>query len=70
MTNIYIITIFSDLPKKNGQTLVITGGGRGIGYEAVQKLLNLGYYVILGTFSLNYLPKYRISPLNDNNLGK
>ena len=58
---------FLDLPKKNGQTLVITGGGRGIGYEAVHKFLKLGYYVILGTFSLNYLPKYRIvSPLNYN----
>jgi len=38
----------ADLPKKNGQTLVITGGGRGIGYEAVHKFLKLGYYVILG----------------------
>lgn len=38
----------TDLPKKDGQTLVITGGGRGIGYEAVKKLLSMGFHVILG----------------------
>ena len=42
------ITYFSDLPQKDGQTLVITGGGRGIGYEAVKKFLSMGYHVILG----------------------
>jgi len=37
-----------NLPRKDGQTLVITGGGRGIGYEAVKKFLSMGYHVILG----------------------
>ena len=40
--------LISDLPPKRGQTLVISGGGRGIGYEAVKKFLGLGYHVILG----------------------
>lgn len=38
----------ADLPKKHGKTLVITGGGRGIGFEAVKKLLASGFHVILG----------------------
>lgn len=42
-----------NLPQKNGQTLVITGGGRGIGYEAVIKFLSLGYHVILGVRNPN-----------------
>jgi len=42
-----------NLPQKDGQTLVITGGGRGIGYEAVKKFLSMGYHVILGVRSPN-----------------
>ena len=30
--------------------MVITGGNRGIGYEAVKKLLGLGFHIILGKF--------------------
>ena len=37
-----------DLPSQDGKTLVITGGNRGIGYEAVKVLLSLGFHVILG----------------------
>ena len=42
-----------NLPQKDGHTLVITGGGRGIGYEAVKKFLSMGYHVILGVRSPN-----------------
>ena len=37
-----------DLPSQEGKTLVITGGNRGIGYEAVKILLSYGFHVILG----------------------
>ena len=30
--------------------MIITGGNRGLGYEAVKKLLKAGYHVILGKF--------------------
>jgi len=33
---------------KSDRTIVITGGGRGIGEEAVRKFLKLGYKVIIG----------------------
>lgn len=38
-----------DLPNGEGQTVVITGGNRGIGWEAVKTLLKLGYHVIIGS---------------------
>ena len=37
-----------DLPSQEGKTLVITGGNRGIGYEAVKILLSYGFHIILG----------------------
>jgi len=37
-----------DLPSGEGRTVVITGGNRGIGFEAVKKLLPLGYKVLIG----------------------
>jgi len=36
----------TDLP--SGKNLVITGGNRGLGYEAVKKLIKSGFHVILG----------------------
>ena len=33
-----------------GKTLVMTGGNRGIGWEALKVMLPLGYHVILGEF--------------------
>lgn len=38
----------SDLPAGEGKTIVITGGNRGIGWEAVKTFLQLGYHVIIG----------------------
>jgi NAD(P)-dependent dehydrogenase (short-subunit alcohol dehydrogenase family) len=38
----------SDLPNQNGRNIVITGGNRGIGYEAVKKFLAAGAHVIIG----------------------
>ena len=37
-----------ELPQQSGKTLVITGGNRGIGFEALKIFLSLGYHVILG----------------------
>jgi len=38
----------ADYPSQAGRTVVITGGGRGIGEEAVKKFLRLGMRVIIG----------------------
>jgi len=38
----------TDLPSQAGKNLVITGGNRGLGYEAVKKLIKSGFHVILG----------------------
>lgn len=38
----------NDMPRQQGKVFVITGGNRGIGWEAVKKLLPLGAHVILG----------------------
>jgi len=40
--------IFPDLPDQKGQNIIITGGNRGIGLEAVKKLLAAGAHVIVG----------------------
>merc|ERR1711936_867257 len=37
-----------DYPSQAGRTVVVTGGGRGIGEEAVKKFLRLGVRVIVG----------------------
>ena len=37
-----------DLVAGNGKVIVITGGNRGIGFEAVKKLLSLRYKIIIG----------------------
>ena len=34
-----------------GKNIVMTGGNRGIGWEALKVMLPLGYHVILGEFS-------------------
>ena len=36
-----------------GKNIVMTGGNRGIGWEALKMMLPLGYHVILGEFSKN-----------------
>ncbi len=38
----------AELPKGDGKIIVITGGNRGIGFEAVKVFLKLGYRVIIG----------------------
>jgi NAD(P)-dependent dehydrogenase (short-subunit alcohol dehydrogenase family) len=37
-----------DLPDQSGRNIVITGGNRGIGFEAVKKFLDAGAHVIVG----------------------
>ena len=40
-----------------GKNIVMTGGNRGIGWEALKVMLPLGYHVILGEFSkMNRVP--------------
>ncbi|CAL8128671.1 unnamed protein product [Orchesella dallaii] len=42
---------YEALPKRTGQTVVLTGGNRGIGLDILRKLLQLNYHVILGVRS-------------------
>lgn len=42
---------FSDspaMPRQDGRVAIVTGGGRGIGYEVVRHLARLGAHVIIG----------------------
>uniref|UniRef100_A0A671LJZ1 Uncharacterized protein n=1 Tax=Sinocyclocheilus anshuiensis TaxID=1608454 RepID=A0A671LJZ1_9TELE len=39
---------FTVLPKQNGEIAIVTGGAKGLGYETVRQLTNLGVYVIIG----------------------
>ncbi|XP_024142152.1 dehydrogenase/reductase SDR family member on chromosome X isoform X1 [Oryzias melastigma] len=38
----------SVMPRQNGKVAIVTGGGRGIGYEVVRQLARLGAHVIIG----------------------
>lgn len=42
------MTYFSELPNRNGDVAVITGGGRGIGFHVVKKLLEANMKVVIG----------------------
>ena len=50
--NILLTTFSGDVLSQDGcgKTLVMTGGNRGIGWEALKVMLPLGYHVILGEF--------------------
>lgn len=37
-----------EVPRRPGEVAVITGGGRGIGFEIVKKLLILDMHVVIG----------------------
>lgn len=60
MTPRFVITYFIDLCSLSledllpgeGRWVVITGGNRGIGFEAVQMFLEHGYKVIIGRSSV------------------
>ena len=38
----------TELPRGEGRNIVITGGNRGIGFEALKVFIDLGYQVIVG----------------------
>uniref|UniRef100_A0A3B5M4C4 Uncharacterized protein n=1 Tax=Xiphophorus couchianus TaxID=32473 RepID=A0A3B5M4C4_9TELE len=40
------------MPRQDGKVAIVTGGGRGIGYEVVRHLARLGAHVIIGTRGL------------------
>lgn len=44
------LMLFLALPKRSGQTVILTGGGRGIGFEVLRKLLQLDYFVVFGLY--------------------
>ena len=54
----------SDLLPGESRTVVITGGNRGIGFEAVKQFLDLGYKVIIGekknTIDVNFFKNFFI----------
>lgn len=37
------------MPRQDGKVAIVTGGGRGIGYEVVRHMASLGVHVIIGT---------------------
>lgn len=37
------------MPRQVGNVAIVTGGGRGIGYEVARHLVRLGAHVIIGT---------------------
>lgn len=39
------------MPRQDGKVAIVTGGGRGIGYEVARHLVRLGTHVIIGTVS-------------------
>ena len=39
----------SVMPRQDGKVAIVTGGGRGIGYEVVRHMARLGVHVIIGT---------------------
>jgi len=39
------------MPRQDGTVAIVTGGGRGIGYEVVRDLARLGVHVIIGIVS-------------------
>lgn len=39
------------MPRQDGKVAIVTGGGRGIGYEAVRHMAKLGAHVIIGRVS-------------------
>jgi len=45
--------VFSEMPNCSGETVVLTGGTRGIGFEVLRKLLLCNSHVILGSRSLS-----------------
>lgn len=40
------------LANQNGRVAIVTGGARGLGYETVRQLVNLGMFVIIGIVQL------------------
>eukprot|EP00064_Thunnus_orientalis_P008530 superscaffoldBa00001020_g8553 len=36
------------MPRQDGKVAIVTGGGRGIGYEVVRHMARLGAHVIIG----------------------
>ncbi|CAL8102500.1 unnamed protein product [Orchesella dallaii] len=59
---------YQALPKRTGETVVLTGGTRGIGYDVLRKLLQLDYNVIVGVrkieVGLKAIDKIRKSGIN------
>ena len=68
----YCPSLVPDLPDGKGKTVVITGGNRGIGLEAVKKILPQGYHVIIGKkkSTLKIVDKKKNMPLDNCQLEK
>ncbi|CAM9217326.1 unnamed protein product, partial [Lampetra planeri] len=37
-----------EMPRQDGKVAIVTGGGRGIGFEVVRYMAKLGAHVIIG----------------------
>lgn len=56
------------MPRQDGMVAIVTGGGRGIGYEVVRHMARLGAHVIIGivlsTSPLTYRQDRKYIPFN------
>ena len=63
----------NQIPNMNGKTIVITGGNRGIGFEAVKRLLPYGCHIIIGCRrpieALQIIKSYVENEEKDSDLG-
>lgn len=57
------------MPRGGGKTIVITGGNRGLGFEAIKHFLALGYNVIIGCRKTSELASSLGDLKNQGNLG-